>query len=79
MEKPSQWPETRGFRILGLTYGLGSNNGALIHNPVHFERGEIYTQITNWETLEPIDYQSGMDSYGHFLDDPEPPFWDHLR
>jgi hypothetical protein len=74
MEKRSQWPETRGFRILGLTYGLGSNNGALIHNPVHFERGEIYTQITNWETLEPIEYQSGMDSYGHFLDDPDLPF-----
>jgi hypothetical protein len=74
MEKSGQWPERRGFRILGLTYGLGSNNEALIHNPVHFERGEIYTQITNWEKLEYIDYAPGMDSYGHFLDDPDLPF-----
>lgn len=68
------FPETRGFRILGLTHGLASNNGELIHNPVHFEAGEIYTQITNWEKLESIPYAPGMDTYCHLLDDPNLPF-----
>lgn len=74
MNKLTSWPETRGFRILGLTYGLASNNGELIHNPVHFEPGEIYTQITNWEKLEYIDYGPGMNAYCHLLDDPDLPF-----
>lgn len=74
MYKAESWPEKRGFRMLGLTHGIGSNNGQLIHNPVHFERGEIYTQITNWEKLEAVDYGPQMDSYCHLLDDPELPY-----
>jgi hypothetical protein len=66
--------ETRGFRILGLTHGLASNNSDLIHNPEHFERGEIYTQITNWEKLDPIEYGPEMDSYCFLLDDPTLPY-----
>jgi hypothetical protein len=73
-KEPSAWPETRGFRILNLTHGLGSNNGDLIHDPVHFEAGEIYTQITNWEKLEYIQYVPDMDSYCHLLDDKALPF-----
>jgi hypothetical protein len=74
MDKRKEWSATRGFRILGLTHGLASNNGGLIHNPVHFERGKIYTQITNWEVLEPIEYGPRMDSYCFFEDDPNSPY-----
>ena len=74
VEKRKEWSDTRGFRILGLTHGLASNNGRLIHNPVHFERGEIYTQITNWEVLEATEYVPGMDSYCYLLDDPNLPY-----
>jgi hypothetical protein len=74
MDRHTAHSETRAFRILGLTHGLASNNGRLIHNPVHFERGEIYTQITNWEVLEPIKYGPGMDSDCFFLDDPTVPY-----
>lgn len=74
MSISTRWPEKRGLRILGLTHGIGSNNGGLINNPVHFERGEIYTQITNWEKLEPVDYGKDMDSYCHLMDDPGLPF-----
>ncbi|MFC2025912.1 hypothetical protein ACFLUC_01825 [Chloroflexota bacterium] len=73
MSNPNGWAHTRGFNILGLNHGVGSNKRDLIFNPVHFERGEIYNQITNWEELEPIDYANGMDSYCHLLDDPNLP------
>jgi hypothetical protein len=72
--KPKEYTETRGFRILGLTHGLASNNRRLIHNPVYFAQGEIYTQITNWEVLEAIEYGPGMDSYCFLLDDPTLPY-----
>ena len=68
------WKFTRGFEILGLRHGIASNNHDLIYNPVHFEKGKIYTQITNWEQLTPVEYQPGMDSYFHILDAPGLPF-----
>jgi hypothetical protein len=74
MDRPTTWPETRGLRILGLSYGLGSNNGAFIHNPEFFEPGEIQSQITNWCEIEHIPYGLGLDAYCHFLDDPKLPF-----
>jgi len=74
MSKQNNFSAKRGFRILGLTHGLASNNPKLIYNPVHFEEGEIYTQITNWERLDPVEHQAGMDSYFYLKDDPEFPF-----
>lgn len=74
MNKPIEWPEKRAIQVLGLTYGLGSNNGHLIHNPEFFEPGEIQSQITNWDEIESVPYGSGLDAYGHFLDDPDEPF-----
>ena len=56
MSKPNVWPETRGLRILGITYGFGSNNGDLIFNPEFFEPGEIQSQITNWCEIEFVAY-----------------------
>ncbi len=74
MSKPNVWTETRGLRILGVTYGLGSNNRDLIFNPEFFEPGEIQSQITNWCEIEAIPYGPGLDAYCHFLDDPALPF-----
>jgi hypothetical protein len=74
MGKPIRWPATRGLRILGIAYGLGSNNGRLVHNLEFFEPGEIQSQITNWCEIEHIPYASGMDAYCHFLDDSALPF-----
>lgn len=72
--KPTSWPESRGLRILGITYGLGSNNRDLIFNPEFFEPGEIQSQITNWCQIEYIPYGPDLDAYSHFLDDPGLPF-----
>ena len=72
--KPTHWPHTRGLRILGITYGLGSNTRDLIFSPEFFELGEIQSQITNWCELEHISYGPDLDAYGHFLDDPGLPF-----
>jgi len=69
----TDWTARRGFRILGLTHGLASNNPLLIYDPVYFEAGEICSQITNWEKLEPIEYETGMDSYCYLEDDPNIP------
>ncbi len=74
MSKPTSWPESRGLRILGITYGLGSNNRDLIFNPEFFEPGEIQSQITNWCEIEHIPYGPDLDAYCHFLDDPALPF-----
>jgi hypothetical protein len=74
MDKPKSWPETRGLGILDITYGLGSNNGQLIHNPEFFEPGEIQSQITNWCEIEQIAYGSNLDAYIHFLDNRSLPF-----
>lgn len=68
------WSHTRGLRILGISYGLGSNNRALIFNDEFFERGEIISLITNWCEIEHVPYRSDMDAYAHFLDDPDQPF-----
>jgi hypothetical protein len=59
---------------LGITYGLGSNNVSLIHNPEYLEPGEIQSQITNWCEIQEIPYTLDMDAYCHFLDDPALPF-----
>jgi hypothetical protein len=72
--KPTHWPHARGLRILGITYGLGSNNRDLIFNPEFFEPGEIQSQITNWCEIEHIPYTPDLDACGHFLDDPASPF-----
>ena len=74
IDKLIRWPESRGLRILGITYGLGSNNRQLIFNPEFFEPGEIQSQITNWCQIEYIPYGLELDAYCHFLDDPSLPF-----
>jgi hypothetical protein len=70
MTKPTSWPETQGLRILGITYGLGSNNRELVHNPEFLEPGEIQSQITNWYEIEKVAYGPNLDAYYHFWDDP---------
>jgi len=74
MSKPNHWPETRALHILGITYGLGSNNRNLIFDPEFFEPGEIQSQVTNWCDIEYIPYGPDLDAYCHFLDDPAVPF-----
>jgi hypothetical protein len=74
MSRATSWPEARGLRILGITYGLGSNNRDLIFNPEFFEPGEIQSQITNWCEIGYIPYGPDLDAYGHFLDDSGLPF-----
>jgi hypothetical protein len=68
------WPQSRGLRILGITYGLGSNNRDLVFNPEFFEPGEIHSQITNWCEIEYIPYGPDLDGYVHLRDEPELPF-----
>jgi hypothetical protein len=70
MTRPDRWDHTRGLRILGLTYGLASNNRDLVLAPEFFEPGEIQSQITNWSGIEHIPYTPGLDATAHFLDDP---------
>jgi hypothetical protein len=65
---------SRGLRILGISYGLGSNREDLIFNPEFFEPGEIHSQITNWSEIEEIAYSADLDAYALFLDDPNVPF-----
>jgi hypothetical protein len=72
--KPTPWTHARGLRILGITYGLGSNNRDLIFNPEFLEPGETQSQITNWCEIEHIAYGTDLDAYCHFLDDPGLPF-----
>ena len=74
MDTPIHWPACRGLCILGLTYGLASNNRGLIFNPEFFEPGEIQSQITNWSDIEHIPYGPDLDATCHFLDDPSRPF-----
>jgi len=74
MDKPTHWPESRGLRILGITYGLASNNRDLIFNPEFFEPGEIQSQVTNWCEIERVSYGPNLDAYCHFLDDSALPF-----
>lgn len=63
------WPHTRGLRILGISYGLGSNNRELISNPEFFEPGEIHSLITNWGEIEHIPHRANLDAHVHLLDD----------
>lgn len=75
----TEWQATRGLEILGLSYGLGTNNPDLIFAPEFFEPGEIQSQITNWSDIQFIDYGPDMDAYAHFRDDPALPLearWD---
>ena len=74
MNRPEYLSERRGIRALDITYGLGSNNHDLIHNPEFFEPGEIQSQITNWCHIEQIPYGPDLDAYCHFLDDAALPF-----
>jgi hypothetical protein len=73
MDKPTTWPHTRAVDILGIRYGLGSNNAELIHNPEFWEPGEIQSQITNWCEIESLPYGPNLDAYAYFLDDPTLP------
>jgi hypothetical protein len=72
--QPMHWPHTRGLRILGITYGLGSNNRDLVFGPEFFEPGEIQSQVTNWCKIEHLPYAPGLDAFCHFLDDSALPF-----
>ena len=71
MEYPSDWAFKKGLKILGVEHGLASNVETLIHNPVYFVPGEIYSQITNWEKIEEIEYGLKMDSYCFIYDAPD--------
>ena len=68
MEFPSDWAFTKGFNILGVQHGIASNVETLIHNPVYFTPGEIYSQVTNWEKIKVSEYGLGMDSYCYIND-----------
>ncbi|MFA9406728.1 MAG: hypothetical protein ACERKX_13025 [Anaerolineales bacterium] len=71
MEYPSDWAHKKGIRILGVEHGIASNVETLIHDPVYFVPGEIYSQVTNWEKIEGIEYGLEMDSYCFIHDTPE--------
>jgi len=74
MENPADWAHKKGIKILGVSHGFASNVEALIHNPIYFEPGEIYSQITNWEEIEKTKYGPEMDSHIFILDAPDLPF-----
>jgi hypothetical protein len=73
-DKPGPWAETRAIRALGISYGIGSNNGELIQGPEFFEPGEIQSQATNWSDLEPIAYGPDLDAYCYLRDDADVPY-----
>ena len=58
----------KGIRILGIEYGLTSSSGCMLDNPEYFAPGEIYSQLTNWGSIERIDYGPGMQAYLHLED-----------
>jgi hypothetical protein len=68
-----EWVLTRGFRMLGLSYGLACSSDTSLGDDRYFSPGEIYSQWTNWDNLEPIPYQQDMDSYAHFYDESSAP------
>ncbi|MGQ9457023.1 MAG: hypothetical protein ACUVXH_02805 [Anaerolineae bacterium] len=61
---------TRGLHILGIRYGLASNNPHLILNPEFYEPGEIQSQITNYSEFDFIPYTGDMDAYLTIVDVP---------
>jgi hypothetical protein len=69
-----QWAETRAIRALGISYGIGSNDGELIHGPEFFEPGEVQSQATNWSDIGSIAYGPDLDAYCHLLDDADLPY-----
>ena len=70
---PHIWPEKRAWSILGLRYGFAANAEGLIGAAEYFEPGEIYSQFTNWETLEPIPFDLGLDATCTLRQDPQLP------
>jgi hypothetical protein len=68
------WALKKGFEILGLRYGIASSSGTMLDDERYFSPGEIYSQFTNWDTLEVIDYEHGMDAHLLLQDDPSLPF-----
>jgi hypothetical protein len=74
MDEQITWPHTRAVRILGIGYGLSSNNEELIRNPEFWEPGQIQSQVTNWCEIEPAPYGPHLDAHARFLDDPTLPF-----
>ena len=68
------WAHNRAVNILGISYGLASNNAKLVHNPEFWEPGEIHSQITNWCEIESVPYTADLDAYARLLDDPGLPF-----
>ncbi len=69
-----RWAHTRRLKILGMTHGLYSNVETLIHNPIYFETGEIYSQVTNWERIEDVDDTPEMNSHLRIFDAPDQPY-----
>jgi hypothetical protein len=67
------WAHTRGLRILGITYGLATNQRELIFNPEFFESGAIHSLITNWCEIEDRAYASDLDAHATFFDEPGRP------
>jgi hypothetical protein len=63
----------KGYRILGIDYGLASSSGAMLDNQAYFTPGEIFSQWANWDELEPVPYSQGMDSYLYLEDAPSSP------
>jgi hypothetical protein len=74
MSRLIDWPQQRGLRILGISYGLSSNIPDLVFNPEFFEPGEIQSQITNWCEIEQVRYAPDLDAHCRFLDDASLPY-----
>ncbi|TFH36142.1 MAG: hypothetical protein E4G99_05625, partial [Anaerolineales bacterium] len=55
-------PLTKGVRILGINYGFISTSGSMLADPDYFLPGEIYSQFTNWGSIEAIDSGLQMDT-----------------
>jgi hypothetical protein len=66
----NDWAIAKGLRILGVDYGFAASSGAMLENPAYFSPGEIYSQRTNWDSFENIEFTSGMDAYLFLEDDP---------
>lgn len=73
MGKPEEWAHNRGVKILDLSHEFSSNVDTLIHNPLYFEPGEIYSQVTNWDFIVDSTYSAEMDSHCFILDSPDLP------
>ena len=62
----------RGVKILKATFGLTSNNAALINDPQYFEACEIQSQWANFPVAD-IPFRDGLDAYVEVYDLPGVP------